>query len=327
MDIDFVKTKLITKEDSMHFHKILGILCLGSFIYRWSCFAIYREMFFQNTFGLASLLAHMLLSGSSLIFHIPRKRHQGKPMIYPEYRAHSIVFTIRNLLSCILFWFEYDQRWIRYILCLANMVVADTISSKYTETASQTTMRNMPMDGIISEAAQQRNKFQQSKSQIYATIMCIGSLDGSFMPVMAIQIAAFLMTLVRKNIISTLTWHRIYNISLWICIGWVFRADLHPSELAAIMISSQLYTKLFFKWRTNKYMNWMVVFCIHEISAMVFGGQWSEVAMDRMWWLSAVVVLKYIYGVVRDTRDIMWWGGGCSGSSGSSGSSGCSAIY
>ena len=42
--------------------------------------------------------------------------------------------------------------------------------------------------------------------------------DAAFAPLLAIQLAAFLMTLVRKGLISTTTWHVAYTASLAVCV-------------------------------------------------------------------------------------------------------------
>ena len=63
-----------------------------------------------------------------------------------------------------------------------------------------------------------------SVQQFGATMFMMGNIDSAFAPLLAIQIAAFLMTLIRKSIISELDWHRLYAISLWlnIFVYWSF---------------------------------------------------------------------------------------------------------
>jgi hypothetical protein len=303
MDNQFAKKKLITPEDPTHVHKLLGIFCLGNFIYRWGCYLLYRDMFLSTNFGLISLCAHGLLSISSLIFHIPQKRHQGKPMIYPEFRAHSIAFGTRHVLSCIMFWFGYDEPLPHYALCFATMIAADKISTRFTETNKQTTMRNMPLDDTIDEATQQANKLQQSTNQLYATMISCYTINSSFMPLMAIQCAAFMMTLVRKNLISSLTWHRVYNVMLWICIPFCIDPGVRFHMWISSTISYQIYTRVFFKYRTNKYMNWMCVFAIHELVRYIVTYDWGG-------WCQRIVGLVFtVYAVGRKTykiKSIMW---------------------
>jgi len=74
----------------------------------------------------------------------------------------------------------------------------------------------MPFDNTIGDELQRRITRMQSAQQIGATLYMLGNLDSCFSPMLAIQIAALLMTLVRKNIIDSTAWHTVYNMSLWI---------------------------------------------------------------------------------------------------------------
>jgi hypothetical protein len=99
---------------------------------------------------------------------------------------------------------------------MATMSMADAITSQFSTTNKTTTMRNMPFDKTVDKELQLRITRMQSAQQIGATLYMLGNLDSCFSPILAIQIAAFLMTLVRKNIIDSTAWHTVYNLSLWI---------------------------------------------------------------------------------------------------------------
>lgn len=99
-----VYVKLFTREDPVYFHKVFGALALASFVYRYAwCFAHTRTLGFNGTaLDWWSLLAHLMLSSSSLIFHVLPKRIIRKPgIIWEEYRLHAIVFTTRCMLVCV----------------------------------------------------------------------------------------------------------------------------------------------------------------------------------------------------------------------------------
>ena len=99
--------KLITKEDGNygHIHKILGISCLAHYIYRLYCLLRFGSMGFDSSYlTLFCIGLHVLLSGTSFIFHISPTRIRGAPMIYPEFRLHSIIFAYRSLVVMILQW-------------------------------------------------------------------------------------------------------------------------------------------------------------------------------------------------------------------------------
>jgi hypothetical protein len=81
-----IVSKLFTNEDSMQIHKVLGLLCISSFIYRY--FWVYPttgSLGFTGTwFDHTTMLLHFLLSSSSLIFHVIARRIINRPMIIWE---------------------------------------------------------------------------------------------------------------------------------------------------------------------------------------------------------------------------------------------------
>ena len=95
--------KLITKEDPYHIHKILGIVSLAHFSYRYYQLW-YNSMGFNTNYDAAFLIVHALLSATSFQFKIPHSRNQASPMIYPEFRFHNLLFSYRSIL-CTLFFY------------------------------------------------------------------------------------------------------------------------------------------------------------------------------------------------------------------------------
>lgn len=98
------KMKLFTHEDRYGIHKVLGVFCLGNYIYRFALM-----LFGDPTAGMGShstslwpvlsLVPHALLSLSSLLFAtVPRERVVARPMIWQEFRAHNIIFGLRSLI-------------------------------------------------------------------------------------------------------------------------------------------------------------------------------------------------------------------------------------
>eukprot|EP01032_Pedospumella_encystans_P038646 gene38646-43798_t len=91
-------SKLFTNEDNAQVHKILGILCLCSFLYRyvWVYSTTGTLGFDGGWFDHVTIALHLLLSTSSLIFHVIRRRLVNRPMIiWEEYRLHAIIFSTR----------------------------------------------------------------------------------------------------------------------------------------------------------------------------------------------------------------------------------------
>lgn len=259
--------KLITKEDTMHIHKTLGVICLANYGYRYYLLFTTGSMHLNNSNACVMMCIHGLLSVSSLIYRIPSKRNRLAPMIYPEFREHSILFVIRSI---ICFFLRYYQCSIFYKMsaCYGAMLLADFITLRHqTDAVMTTTMRDMPFDRRIPEKTQSEIIHMQSSQQIGATLFMFGNEDSCFTPMFSIQIAAFLMTLVRKNIIDSNLWHLLYNISLWSNIFCYYSMPL------SYVITQPLLFQVFYYWRFssdkvstrilgNKYIGWTIVFTL-----------------------------------------------------------------
>jgi hypothetical protein len=131
--------KLMTKEDGHygHVHKIIGTAALVHYGYRTYLLMTTGSMQFDDSnFTLACILLHMVLSVSSFIFKIPNNRINSAPMIYPEFRLHSIIFAYRSLIVMLLMW--SSKRWdtvfplyFRGVVVLLTMAAADTVTNRY----------------------------------------------------------------------------------------------------------------------------------------------------------------------------------------------------
>ena len=255
--------KLITKEDPTYLHKFLGIFSLGNYIYRYYLLIFYGSMFLNTKFDLGIIILHGCLSVSSLIFHIPQKRHIKLPMIYPEFRLHSIAFGLRSVLCCFLdFYGGTYELYAKMLICILTMIVADLITKKYSQ-KRDSTMRAMPYDEKTPENDKKNITQFHSNQQISATLFMLLNTDSAFSPLFAIQFAAFLMTLVRKNIIKANTWHLLYSWSLLINI---FVLKTIPVSLSLkIMILGFCFKYLRIKMRINKYLAWSIIFSTFSI--------------------------------------------------------------
>ena len=255
--------KLNTKEDSSFFHKGLGTLCLLHFLYRYYLYFFYGNMFIQSTIDIFLVNIHGVLSISSLQFHIPGLRNPLKPMIYPEFRLHSILFALRSIIACNIFYYNFSFIYI-ILTCFTTLMVADIISWNYNiEGKNGKTIRNMPFESNIDKTVQLEVVKMQSMMQIGATTFMFGTIETAFSPLFAIQLAAFLMTLVRKSIISTTSWHTIYSLSLWINIAFFTTLPTEFILIQQFMIHSFHY--VFFPYRINKYIAWSIIFCLYSL--------------------------------------------------------------
>jgi hypothetical protein len=152
------------------------------------------------------------------------------------------------------------------------MILADAATARYqtSDPINKTTIRDMPFDKRIGKKEQQEISAMQSSQQFGATLYMFGNLDSCFSPMFTIQIAAFLMTLVRKSIIDTNMWHLVYNYTLLInifCywslpIGYVIA---HPVLFNAFYYWRFSCNKNTYQFVGNKYVGWAGVFTLFYI--------------------------------------------------------------
>lgn len=243
-----LRLKLFTREDPLNLHKTFGLLCLASFLYRY--FWVFPRLTSGKSLGFvdgsvfdwATMLCHLALSSSSLIFHVLLRRNLARPFtIWNEYRLHAIVFTMRCV--SVYAWAVLRpmqrlgfgptaERLVQPMLVLAHHVLADEITRRYgPEDRTQTTVR---CDGA-------KNAFTRVGMRIYAfyQFLALGShllphdrlADLGFNTLIAIQSSAFLMTLFRKNLIRYYSHGIWYTACLLLSTYHVFLAHAGPGSL------------------------------------------------------------------------------------------------
>jgi len=139
----YVIKKLVTKEDPIYLHKILGIYSLASYILRYAYYLPKQgNLGFEGSyFDTFSICMHIGLAVSSMIFEVLRHRILKRPLvIWKEYRLHAIVFTLRctSVYFFALFWQYkgYEMHTDFTHLCLAPLVLfhhylADEITRRW----------------------------------------------------------------------------------------------------------------------------------------------------------------------------------------------------
>lgn len=250
---------LITHHESRygHIHKTLGLLAVTHYIYRFYSFLAYGTMGFGTSSALLYILIHAALSGTSLIFYIPSARSITSPMIWPEFRAHSIIFAYRSLVAITLAELTISDPITRFATVIGTLLLADG-ATKYFKMEGVTTMRDMPFPDWVSPLARTRLNYYYSVSQVLATmtILYSPSSERAFMILFPIQIAAFLMTLVRKKMITPLQWHISYAFSLFM--NYIHGGLIQTETLPVLFyISSLVFCLLRFGFRVNKYVLWI----------------------------------------------------------------------
>jgi len=101
------KEKLITHEDPLHMHKILGLSCLVSFAWRIAQAGPNDMGFLSHPHWTVPTIAlHWCLTLSAFVFAIPAKRIKTGDRIWPEYRLHALVFLSRSLALICVYYYE-----------------------------------------------------------------------------------------------------------------------------------------------------------------------------------------------------------------------------
>ena len=268
--IRFIRKKLFTKEDSTYIHKTFGIVSLFHYVYRiYEWITTTKINFTKNEITLFMIIIHMLLSFSSLVFHIPNIRNKTAPMIWPEFRLHSILFASRSLLVMLLHFYSFAHIHIRFMVHVFTMIGADLATLYYPPQGS--TMRVMP---YTYDNYWWLHKLFYSMCQVYATLEIITreNMDYAFMVLFPIQLSAFFMTLVRKGIITSNMWHILYTVSLLTTMSYCITSysyvfDSHSGIL--YQLSAIIFMVGRFYFNINKYILWLIIY-------YVYTSEWSK---------------------------------------------------
>jgi len=152
---------LFTNHDKYHLHKTLGLLSIINFVLRFYYAIVYGTSFpsFESKiFSCSSVLVHALLPITSLTIPLPEKRNFTSPMIWKEFRLHSILFSCRHVLFTIItileLWptqssalikIEYRgyalilESIIKYLIIIGCIKIASIITEKYGDKEKRTT--------------------------------------------------------------------------------------------------------------------------------------------------------------------------------------------
>ena len=225
-----LRQRLITHEDPNHLHKTLGILCLLSFIYRYAYVwptTGHLGLSDGSLFDWATMLAHIGLSTSSLIFHVIKRRKLNRPMmIWEEYRQHAIVFSVR-CLSVFLFDQlvpksvpDFARRATQCMFILAHHLLVDDITRRHGD-RSHTTVRVDNSSSTWTKIVLRFYSFYQFLALASQLVPNAHSSDLAFNALIAIQSSAFLMTLYRKALVSHYTHGLVYSTCLVISAAYI----------------------------------------------------------------------------------------------------------
>lgn len=230
-----MRQQLFTNHDKYHLHKVLGFGCLFNFFLRIYWLIVYGSMYIYADSQISVLIpvAHLTLSLSSLIFHVPQTRLNSKIIIWKELQLHNMIFTSRSAIIMIYsiicirnninmntkYYYLYQIG--KLALIVAHHMLADYVTMKYNMN-NKTTTRDINWENIPDNVQTLIKKYY-AISQILAINALIltdndrygsGAIESAFLVMFPIQLSTFLMTLVRKSIISNISWHIFYGLSL-----------------------------------------------------------------------------------------------------------------
>merc|ERR1711988_770563 len=158
-----------------------------------------------------------MLSCSAIIFRVPAKRIDNKPMvIYEEYRQHAMVFTLRCFsVFVIATLFPAAPAYIVPIIVAAHHLYADNITARH----------GKPGNTAVRSNSERQTSFYKKVGLFYSfyQFLAIASHIGAghprlqdlaFNALIAIQSSAFMMTLYRKRIVRGRTHMGVYSLCL-----------------------------------------------------------------------------------------------------------------
>lgn len=267
--------KLFTNEDKYNLHKILGLYCIIHFAYRY-LIGLTSDIYggFNNSWiSIISILLHGVLSLSSLKFFVPQERILTKPMIWQEFRAHNIIFAWRSILCCFYLWIgnKYNLRKLSIFLCtnqvFNSFYAADLITKELRINSNETTTATMPYWPNCSIKMEKRFKEFYAYCQYLATLSCIScnNIFWPFIVMFPIQLASFLMTLVRKGLLSSANYHFIYTLSLCLpfLAGIYHTYKMQSIEFLLLLITGKILLELR-KLGLNKYTIWIPILLLRN---------------------------------------------------------------
>lgn len=251
-------------------HKALGLFALVSFVYRYLyVFPMEGNLGFNgHWFDHFTLLMHMGLSTSSLIFHVLPHRILKRPLvIWEEYRLHAIIFTMRcvSVYFFACFYPFQNNGWdnvVQWLFVMAHHVVVDEITKRVGPGDTRMTTIRGKTEGDQSSNAKTVPR-QVLFFYAFFQICALGThilpqkrlADFGYNILAGIQTNAFLMTLFRKGIIRWYTHAFWYTVAL--TVGHIVMLGVYPN-VCWFYSKMVVMAYLRFNLRMDKYVIWFM---------------------------------------------------------------------
>lgn len=236
--LKFRKTKisrLFTKEDSANIHKILGVYAILNYAY------FFYDLYYSGCKGkitlrkknvnfLFSIIPLIILSLSGLIFHTNKKVNNITGSMPKEYQYHSIIFALRSLFIIIiltLFGKNIYTKILIIIIIFSTMKGADLISKnfKHKDDINGWKVTSIPFWSGCPIYIEKIIRYIYVVAQLMFTawIFLDLEIEVHMCATFAIQITAFLFTLMKKGFITQKQWHLLYLLQYLIIIIGIYR--------------------------------------------------------------------------------------------------------
>lgn len=261
-----ILTKLVTNKDSfdfyglnfLHVHKSLGLTSLLLFLFQL------LNMYTLTPGDPLSILyisPHFMLALSAKIFHVPIKRTVNKSTIHEEYRLHTIIFSFRSIFIYFLHWLNITNWFCYFFGTLIWHIIADRVTKIYYDENAGTTIRGRTdYDGyenihpMIMTIMRYFASFSQYTITYYLSMPHLNNATFKirYISLIAIQLTAFIKTLILKRFIPSYYSGILYAIILIISLSYV-------NYNFNFIMSGLIFGVMRFRYNVNKYFLWSYI--------------------------------------------------------------------
>jgi len=259
-------TRLITNKDSfdtfgtsiLHLHKTLGFTSL--LLFSIQLFNMYT-LVPGDPMSLLYISPHLMLALSAKIFHVPTKRTANKSTIHEEYRMHTILFSCRSIFIYWLHWLNITNWFYYFFGTFIWHIMADRVTILYFDENAGTTIRGRTdYDGYenIHPVIIKTMRYIASLLQ-YAIIyylamphLNIQTFKIRYISLIAVQLTAFIKTLVLKRFFPSYYSGILYGIIIFVSFSYAtFNLNF--------IVSGAIFSIMRFHYNCNKYVVWSFI--------------------------------------------------------------------
>lgn len=213
--------KLVSKEDRWHVHKLLGVLALCSFVYRYAyVYPLTGSLGFEKgtRFDWFCMILHTLVPVSALQFRVPKHRIAHRPLyIYEEYRQHAIVFTLRSFsVFAVSTTWPHAANYLCPVVIMLHHFVVDWITHKHGNgnTAVRAISDKLKISELYKKVSLVYSFYQFLAMGSQLVLPAPARANAGFNTLIAIFSSSFLMTAFKRRI-ATPTGHLVgYSLCL-----------------------------------------------------------------------------------------------------------------